>query len=70
MNYIFRSPVGTFRIVKHGSRFQLWISYDVMGEYPSAVAAADDVYMHVTGYDPWDDSRYEGPTDIYEWEVS
>ena len=35
----------------------------------AAVAAADDVYVHVTGYDRWDDSNYEAPTDVSEWKV-
>ena len=70
MNYVFRSPVGTFRIVPYQDRVQLWISYDVVGVYPSAVAAADDVYVHVTGYDRWDSSNYEAPPDVSEWEVS
>ena len=69
MTYVFRSPVGTFRIVPFGDRFQLRIGSEVVGSYHSAVAAADDVYTHVTGYDRWDDSNHEAPTDIYEWEV-
>ena len=69
MTYVFHSPVGTFRIIPYQNRFQLWIGYDVVGVYPSAVAAADDVYVHVTGYDRWDDSTFEAPTDIFEWEV-
>lgn len=69
MTYVFRSRVGTFRIVPFEGRFQLWIDYEVLGVYPSAVAAADDVYVHVTGYDRWDDSNYEAPTDVSEWKV-
>lgn len=72
--YYFKSRVGTFYI--YPSRYQpgcfaLEIRGIVYGVYSSAVAAADDVYVHVTGYDPWDlrpESAYD-PTDLSEWEI-
>ncbi len=68
--FLFHSSVGVFWIKPHLGKFLLGINNDALGSYHSAVAAADDVYTHVTGHFPWDilDGIEDGPTDIYEWE--
>ena len=68
--FYYNSPVGTFWIKpRPDGRFALEINNDILGFYHSPVAAADDVYVHVTGYYPWDslDGTVDGPTDIHEW---
>lgn len=69
--YIFHSRVGTFSIARNYDGYRLTVNNMDLGTYPSAVAAADDVYMHVTGYWPWDklDGKADAPSDIYEWEI-
>lgn len=74
MYYYYKSRVGTFYIypdLSHTGRYLLKISDNICGSYDSPVAAADDVYVHVTGYYPWDrlDGRVDGPTDLSEWHV-
>lgn len=68
--FIYRSPVGIFWIRRTNYGFILGIDGASLGDYQSAVAAADDVYLHVTGCDEWDrlDGKIDAPTDIYEWE--
>lgn len=70
--FIYKSPVGTFWIKPNDDgRFVLGIDQETLGFYHSAVSAADDVYVHVTGYYPWDklDGKiHDAPTDIYEWQ--
>lgn len=69
--FIYKSPVGTFWIKPFNGRFLLGIDGEQLGSYHSAVAAADDVYVHVTGCNEWDeldDQVSAAPTDIYEWE--
>ncbi|MFQ5432358.1 MAG: hypothetical protein ACE5EN_07635 [Nitrospinota bacterium] len=72
--WYFKSKVGTFIIKPHGNNsYGLWINDDLLGNYPSPVAAADDVYVQVTGCYEWDslkDGDSSAPTDIYEWEQS
>ena len=67
--YYFKSPVGTFKITPKAGRYLLEINGDICGTYPSAVAAADDVFTQSTGCYEWDelDSPY-APSDITEWE--
>ncbi len=67
--YLFRSKVGTFCIYWDGIRWYLAINGDVLDVYDSPIAAADNVYLHVTGYMPWDilDGIIDGPTDLSEW---
>lgn len=71
--YIYKSPIGLMAIKLNNStgRFELIISDICYGSYHSAVAAADDVYCHVTGCYDWDnlDGKLDQvPTDIHEWE--
>lgn len=72
MRYIYRSRVGTFCITPISqTRWGLFIEQNCLGQYPSAIAAADDVYTHTTGYMPWDllDGKImDAPTDIYQWD--
>ncbi|HEX2949869.1 MAG TPA: hypothetical protein VHV83_09945 [Armatimonadota bacterium] len=69
--YRYESPVGAFIIKPQpDGRWGLWLKDDLLGNYHSAVAAADDVYTQTTVDYDWD--TYEGsdiPTDIHEWEV-
>lgn len=48
-----------------------WLGIDdtVIGMYVSPMLAADDVAMHATGWDAWDDldGEVEPPHDISEW---
>lgn len=70
--WIYNSPVGkmVIRYDVRENRYALIINGEYLGNYNSAVTAADDVYMHVTGYYEWDilDGRADAPHDIYEWE--
>lgn len=71
VTYLYRSKVGLFRIYPWNGRCALEIEGEIYGSYHSPVAAADDVYLHETGYDPWD-LRPDGPNDppdLSEWEV-
>lgn len=60
-------------IIKYDRQVNLYglIINDICyGHYDSTVAAADDVYIHVTGCSDWDalDGTFlDVPTDIYEW---
>lgn len=50
--------------------YALQIGDIIYGHYQNAIAAADDVYTHVTGCYEWDslDGKIPNvPTDIYEW---
>lgn len=51
-------------------KYALSIGDTIYGHYNSAIAAADDVYMHATGCFEWDDldGTVDAPTDIYEWQ--
>lgn len=55
---------------RQSNKFLLTINSTYTDQYDSAVAAANNVYMHVTGYYDWDklDSTVDAPTDIYEWQ--
>jgi hypothetical protein len=59
-------------IIKYDSsigKYKLIIDDEWYGSYQSVVAAADDVYCHVTGCTEWDilDGSIDSPTDIYQW---
>ncbi len=68
--YVFKSSIGLFWIKQVPSGWHLGIDNEILGTYQSAVAAADDVYVHVTGCYDWDklDGIEDAPTDIYEWD--
>lgn len=72
MVYIYRSPIGpiAIRYDQGLKKFALMINDVCCGHYESAIAAADDVYMHVTGCYDWDklDGKVDAPTDLSEWE--
>lgn len=34
----------------------------------TAKSVADNVYTHHSGWDDWDESDFEGPIDLSEWE--
>jgi len=70
----YESPVGPMIIGydKNAKMYALIINQELVGHYYSNVAAADDVYMHVTGHDEWDnlDGEIDSvPTDINEWTI-
>ena len=55
--YYYETRVSTFWIKPQpGSPGRLWLGIDdtALGSYASAMLAADDVYMHVTGWEEWD----------------
>lgn len=73
MIFRYKSPVGLMQIYYQTTvgRYALQIGDIIYGHYHSAQAAADDVYVHVTGCYDWD--RMDGkitnaPTDLSEWE--
>jgi len=72
MPYIYKSQVGkmVIGVDRNVNRFALIINDTCYGHYNSAIAAADDVYMHVTGCYEWDllDGEVDPPTHISEWE--
>ncbi len=77
MTYFWKSPVGTFWIRPgnvrgtRGARWDLGIDGETLGNFEHPEQAADDVYMHVTGYFAWDnlDPRpANAPSDLSEWE--
>lgn len=69
----YKSPIGVF-IIQFDiskSKWALGLNGIIHGYYSSPVAAADDVFSHVTGAYEWDSmdiSDLSTPTDIYEWE--
>lgn len=69
--YKYRSPIGIFTIKRSSDGgYALCFASDVLGNYGSAVSAADDVYTHTTGLYKWDELDGEiddAPTDIHEW---
>jgi hypothetical protein len=69
--YQYKSPVGSFLIKPQANSFWgLWLKDNLLGSYQSAMAAADDVYMQMTGDYDWDSLvGIDIPTDISEWEV-
>ena len=70
MKWIYKSPIGTLSIIKQADgRYYLTLDNDYYGPYPSAEAAASDVYTGTTGCSAWDDTDYsdDAPTDLSEW---
>ena len=69
--YRFQSPVGTFTIRPHNNNFELWIEGTQLNSYSSAVAAADDVFMHATGYQKWDIMKETvfSPRNLSDWQT-
>lgn len=68
--WYYESPIGLMKICKNqAGRYSLQISETVYGFYESPFAAADDVYVFVTGCYEWDslEGTVEPPTGIYEW---
>lgn len=69
--WYFDSPIGEIEICaeRNSNKFNLIIHGDSVGQYNSAIAAADDVALFVTGYDEWDSlaGQFDAPSDIYEW---
>jgi len=69
--YAYNSPIGLWKIVKELDGFHLMFDSTCYGVYPSAIAAADDVYCFATGNGDWDSlaGSFEPPQDPSEWEV-
>ena len=57
------------QIVKHGSKYRLYINNEFCAEYYSAEAAADDVACFVTGLYEWDclEGKINPPDDLSGW---
>lgn len=70
MQYIYKSPVGTFWIQPEDGRWILGIDDERLGSYAAAQIAADDVAMHATGRLDWDlrPPDLNVPGRISEWE--
>lgn len=68
--WVYHSPIGPIFIKKSYDSYQLIYNEVCYGNYPSAIAAADDVYTFSTGCDEWDSlsDSADPPTDIYEWD--
>lgn len=70
--WIYRSPIGVFSIMRMpDGKYGLCYDSECYGSYENPVQAADDVYLHVTGCDEWDDldgKVPDEPTDLGEWE--
>ncbi len=71
-HYYYKTRVGTFWIKPQPGwpgRFWLGIDDTALGSYASALMAADDMYMHATGWEDWDSLKgsVDGPTDLSEW---
>lgn len=69
--YCYHSEIGIFKIYPHQGRYNLEISGTVYGSYRLASSAADDVYMHSTGCDQWDDldGKVDSPMSLDDWEI-
>ena len=70
--YWYKSKVGTFTIRSTLNGYGLFLGGDLVGEYDSPTAAADDVFTHTTGEFRWDrlDGRVNPPSDLSEWHQS
>lgn len=74
MKYFYKTKFGTFFILPDiNNGCSLWIKDNnadeyKLGWYPSAIMAADDVYMCATGFENWDDQLdVDDPIDLSEW---
>lgn len=69
--WYFKTRVGTFRITHDPYRpalYRLNMDEVFLGNYTSPEAAAEDVYMHATGWSKWDMLEHvRVPCDILEW---
>ena len=73
IQYHVKTRAGTFWIMPQpGSPGRFWLGVDdeALGSYASAIQAADDMFLHVTGHIDWDmlDETEYDPTDLSEWE--
>lgn len=70
--WVYSSPIGQMKIIRNDSgRYSLFIDDAFYGSYHSAEKAADDVYLHETGFDSWDSldgSIPDAPANLSEWE--
>lgn len=69
--YVYKSPVGimVIRYDKSINKWVLTINETYNDYHDSKISAANNVYMHVTGYSEWDelDGIVDAPENIYEW---
>jgi hypothetical protein len=75
MVWTWHSPVGTFRIGEsRRGGYPLSIGRTVLGIYPFPGAAASDVHLHSTSYEPWDALwsdpavGFSAPASLDDWE--
>ncbi len=70
--WVYRSPIGNLYIRRlSNGRYGLIYDDMVWESCDTPQAEANNVYMHVTGCDKWDDLDGEiddEPTDLSEWE--
>lgn len=68
--YSHRSTVGTFVIRLHMRRWEIWCDGEMLGSYPSAESALDDL---VGGHSDWpgitDPSTLGLPDELADWEA-
>ena len=71
--YTYNTDIGTFEIRKtEHSRYQLFINEEMLGEYESAVLAAEDVATFNTDFVEWDNLENElenVPETLSQWTV-
>lgn len=69
MKYVYRCKYGTMEIYKRpDGKYVLSNGEDEFDTADSAMAVADNVYTHETGWDRWDNSKLDGPADLSEWD--
>jgi hypothetical protein len=69
MIWAYQSTLGRFLIKQtSANRYELWLGEELLGNYPSPAAAADDVFLCATGHYQWDaQGAVNAPTDLSEW---
>jgi hypothetical protein len=70
MVWVYKSKRGSFSIRRlQNGRFGLYVGDEMLGSYHTPEAAADDVFMCVTGHDPWDNQlTVDYPADLGDWQ--
>lgn len=72
LNISFAQWLETFRISPKAGRPRetgLWLDDELLGSYQSPEAAADDVYVQVTGHHAWDTLKNANPPiDLSGWQ--
>jgi hypothetical protein len=65
--YNFVSPIGIWTIRHINHKWHLCFDDECYEVHDDPYAAADNVYVHVTGCYEWDSSIHDAPSDLSEW---